>query len=183
MTRVRSRAFATLVHCYTSTGPRMTEECESMARGPLSVARHRHRSVWSACARRPNVNTRAMLTALTPWIRQSRAAHGCRSTSGVTGGHAGGQWQGRQAPRSHGVTNGSDGSEPLARPMRASHPTPAARAIRTSPVPTTPAPMARATRSPAGARRSAVMAADTMAMARRSMTPITRRSAVRAAQL
>ena len=27
--------FAALVHCYTSTGLRMTEECESMARGPL----------------------------------------------------------------------------------------------------------------------------------------------------
>ena len=39
------------------------------------------------------------------------------------------------------------------------HPSPAARAIRNNPAPTTTAPMARATRSPAGARRSTVMAA------------------------
>src|SRR5690348_12371818 len=36
------------------------------------------------------------------------------------------------------------------------HPSPAARAIRNSPAPRTAAPMARATRSPAGARRSTV---------------------------
>ena len=39
--------------------------------------------------------------------------------------------------------------------------------------------MARAMRSPAGARRSAVMAAVTTAIARRSMTPITRRIRIR----
>ncbi len=57
-----------------------------------------------------------------------------------------------------------------------------ARAIRNNPAPTTTAPMARAMRSPAGARRSTVMAAATTAIARRSMTPMTRRSAIRPAQ-
>src|SRR5262245_13956698 len=42
--------------------------------------------------------------------------------------------------------------------------------------------MARATRSPAGARRSAVIAAVTAAIARRSMTSITSRIAMRPAQ-
>ncbi len=42
--------------------------------------------------------------------------------------------------------------------------------------------MARATRSPAGARRSTVMAAPTTAIARRSMTPMTRRTTIRPAQ-
>jgi len=59
---------------------------------------------------------------------------------------------------------------------------PAARAIRNNPAPTTMAPVARATRSPAGARRSTVMAAATTAIARRSMTPMTRRIAIRPAQ-
>ena len=62
------------------------------------------------------------------------------------------------------------------------HPSPAARAIRNNPAATTTAPMARATRSPAGARRSTVMAAVTTAIARRSMTPMTRRIAIRPAQ-
>ena len=62
------------------------------------------------------------------------------------------------------------------------HPSPAARAIRTNPAPTTTAPTARATRSPAGARRSPVMAAVTTAIARRSMTPRPKRIAVRPAQ-
>src|SRR5713101_4042159 len=66
--------------------------------------------------------------------------------------------------------------------MRMRHPSPAARAIRNNPAPTTTAPMARATRSPAGARRSTVMPAATTAMARRSMTPMTRRIAIRPAQ-
>ena len=44
------------------------------------------------------------------------------------------------------------------------------------------APMARAMRSPAGARRSTVMVAATTAIARRSMTPMTRRIAIRPAQ-
>jgi penicillin-binding protein 1A len=57
-----------------------------------------------------------------------------------------------------------------------------ARAIRNNPAPTTTAPMARATRSPAGARRSTVMAAATTAIARRSITPTTRRIAIRPAQ-
>jgi len=58
------------------------------------------------------------------------------------------------------------------------HPSPAARAIRNNPAPTATAPVARATRSPAGARRSTVMAAVTTAIARRSVTPMTRRIAV-----
>ena len=62
------------------------------------------------------------------------------------------------------------------------HPSPAARAIKNKPAPTTTAPMARATRSPAGARRSTVMAAATTAIARRSMTPMTRRITIRPAQ-
>jgi hypothetical protein len=49
--------------------------------------------------------------------------------------------------------------------MRMRHPSPAARAIRNNPAPTT-TPMARATRSPAGARRSTVMAAATTAITR-----------------
>ena len=59
---------------------------------------------------------------------------------------------------------------------------PAACAIRNNPAPMATTPMARATRSPAGARRSAVMAAVTTAIARRSMTPTTSRIAVRPAQ-
>jgi hypothetical protein len=59
---------------------------------------------------------------------------------------------------------------------------PAARAIRNNPAATATTPMTRATRSPAGARRSAVMAAVTNAIARRSMTPMTRRIAIRPAQ-
>ena len=66
--------------------------------------------------------------------------------------------------------------------MRMRHPSPAARAIRNNPAPTTTTPMARATRSPAGARRSTVMAAPTTTIARRSMTPMTRRIAIRPAQ-
>jgi hypothetical protein len=55
-------------------------------------------------------------------------------------------------------------------------------AIRNNPAPMTTAPMARATRSPAGARRSTVMAAVTTAIARRSMIPKTKRIAVRPAR-
>src|SRR5262249_29294593 len=62
------------------------------------------------------------------------------------------------------------------------HASPAARAIRSNPDPTMTAPIARATRSPAGARRSTVMAVVTRAIARRSMTPMTSRIAVRPAQ-
>src|SRR5260370_28595601 len=58
----------------------------------------------------------------------------------------------------------------------------AARAIRNNPAPTTMAPMALATRSPAGARRSTEMAAATTAIARTSMTPMTRRTVFRPAQ-
>ena len=50
------------------------------------------------------------------------------------------------------------------------------------PCPDDDGPVARATRSPAGARRSTVMAAATTAIARRSMTPMTRRIAIRPAQ-
>jgi len=67
-------------------------------------------------------------------------------------------------------------------PTSMRHASPAARAIRTNPVPTTTVPVARATRSPAGARRSTVMAAPKRAIARRSMTPMTSRIAVRPAQ-
>src|SRR5436190_704825 len=49
------------------------------------------------------------------------------------------------------------------------HPSPVATAIRYTPTPTTTAPMNRATRTPAGAKRSAVMAAATTAITRRSM--------------
>jgi len=76
---------------------------------------------------------------------------------------------------------GSDSIE-TARRGTMRHPSPAARAIRNNPATTTTAPVARATRSPAGARRSTVMAAVTTAIARRSMTPMTRRIAVRPAQ-
>ena len=55
-------------------------------------------------------------------------------------------------------------------------------AIRNRPAPTTTAPVARATRSPAGARRSTVMAAATTAIARRSVTPMTRSIAMRPTQ-
>jgi hypothetical protein len=78
---------------------------------------------------------------------------------------------------------GGGGTRPVrvsTMPMR--HPSPAARPIRNNPAPTTTAPMARATRSPAGARRSTVMAAATTAIARRSMTPMTSRIAIRPAQ-
>ena len=61
-------------------------------------------------------------------------------------------------------------------------PSPAARAIRNNPAPTTTAPMARATRSQGGARRSRVMAAVTTAIVRGSMTPMMRRIAVKAAE-
>jgi hypothetical protein len=67
-------------------------------------------------------------------------------------------------------------------PYTMRHPSPAACATRNSPAPTMTAPMARATRSPAGARRSAVMAAVTAAITRRSMIPVTRRITVRPAQ-
>src|SRR5581483_3776397 len=63
-----------------------------------------------------------------------------------------------------------------------SYPSPTARAIKNNPAPITTAPMARATRSLPGERRSAVMAAVTTAIARRSITPITRRIAVRPAE-
>ena len=66
--------------------------------------------------------------------------------------------------------------------MRMRHPSPAARAIRNNSAATVTAPTARATRSPAGARRSTVMAAATTAIARRSTTPMTRRIAIRPAQ-
>jgi hypothetical protein len=62
------------------------------------------------------------------------------------------------------------------------HPSPAARAIKNKPTPTTTAPMARATRSPAGARCSTVMATATTAITRRSMTPRPKRIAIRPAQ-
>jgi hypothetical protein len=58
----------------------------------------------------------------------------------------------------------------------------AALAINSSPTPTMTIPMARAMRSPFGASRSAVIAAVTRAITRRSMTPTTRRIAVKAAQ-
>src|SRR5215472_760449 len=58
-----------------------------------------------------------------------------------------------------------------------------ALATRTKPVPVMPTPTTRATRSPAGARRSRVMAAVTTAITLRSITPATSRIAVRLAQL
>src|SRR6266480_4700258 len=62
------------------------------------------------------------------------------------------------------------------------HPSPAARTIRNNPAPRATAAVARATRSPAGARRSTVMAAATTAIARTFMTPMTRRMAIRPTQ-
>jgi hypothetical protein len=59
---------------------------------------------------------------------------------------------------------------------------PTARAIRNNPAPMTTAPMARATYSAAGASRSMVMAAVATAIARGSITPMTRRIAVKLAQ-
>jgi hypothetical protein len=82
----------------------------------------------------------------------------------------------RMVPCSHG--GGSSGV-----PCRMRHPSPVARAIRSNPAATTTAPMACATRSLAGARRSRVMAEVATTIARRSMTPITSRTAVRLAQL
>jgi hypothetical protein len=56
----------------------------------------------------------------------------------------------------------------------ARYPSPAAAlAIKSSPTPTTTIPMARATRSPFGASRSAVIAAVTRAITRTSMIPMT----------
>ncbi len=64
------------------------------------------------------------------------------------------------------------------------YPSPAAAlAVNSSPTPTTTIPMARATRLLFDARRSAVIAAVTSAITRRSITPMTRRIAVKAAQL
>jgi len=60
--------------------------------------------------------------------------------------------------------------------------TPNARASIDSPIITTIAPIARATRSPFGATRSAVIAAVTAAIARRSIMPTARRAAVKPAQ-
>jgi hypothetical protein len=59
----------------------------------------------------------------------------------------------------------------------------AARTIKDNPTPTTATPTTRATRSPPGARRSAVIAAVTAAIARRSIIPTANRIAVRLAQL
>jgi len=59
---------------------------------------------------------------------------------------------------------------------------PAALAISNTPVPTATTPIARAMRAPAGARRSAATATVTAAITRRSMTPMTRRIAIRPAQ-
>ena len=84
-----------------------------------------------------------------------------------------GELPGARGGRSSGTRRGT---------MRMRHPSSAARAIRNNPAPTRTAPMARATRSPAGARRSTVMAAATTAIARRSMTPMTRRIAIGPAQ-
>jgi hypothetical protein len=97
------------------------------------------------------------------WVGCGCRPHGWRCPSNRT----------RTVKRSSGTRRGT---------MRMRHPSPAARAIRNSPAPPTTAPMARATRSPAGARRSTVMAAATTAIARRSMTPMTRRIAIGPAQ-
>lgn len=62
------------------------------------------------------------------------------------------------------------------------HTSATALAPSTSPAATITTPITRATRSPDGARRSIVMPALTTAIARKSMTPITRRIAVKLAQ-
>lgn len=65
----------------------------------------------------------------------------------------------------------------------ARYPSPAvALAIKSSPTPTTTIPITRATRSAFGTSRSAVIAAVTRAITHRSMTPTTRRIAVKPAQ-
>jgi len=66
-----------------------------------------------------------------------------------------------------------------ARRTSSRHPSPTARAIRNTPAPLTTAPMTRATRSPDGARRSAVMAASssTWTRTRGSSAPRWRRRA------
>ncbi len=66
--------------------------------------------------------------------------------------------------------------------MRMRYPSLIARAIKNKPTPTATAPIARATRAPSGAMRSTVIAAATTAIARRSMTPMTRRIAISPAQ-
>jgi len=66
--------------------------------------------------------------------------------------------------------------------LRTRHWSPVARAIRSNPAATVTTPMARATPSPPGARRSTVIAAVTLAIARRSITPMTMRIAVSPAQ-
>lgn len=67
-------------------------------------------------------------------------------------------------------------------PLCICYPSPPARAIRNNPAPMATTPTTCAARSLAGTRRSAVMAAATTAMARRSMTPMTRRIAIRPKQ-
>ena len=64
----------------------------------------------------------------------------------------------------------------------ADHTSLAARAIRSNPSPSTTYPTARATRSPPGTSRSALIAAVTAAIAPRSMTPITRSTTVKCPQ-
>jgi hypothetical protein len=63
------------------------------------------------------------------------------------------------------------------------YPKPAVLAMSSNPAPTATVPMVRATGSAAGARRSMVMAAVTTAIMRRSMTPMTKRIAVKLAHV
>jgi hypothetical protein len=91
---------------------------------------------------------------------------GCRATS---------------PPQGSRVANRRACSTKFMRTMQMPHPSPAARAIRDNPATTTTAPMARATRSPAGARRSTVVAAATTAIARRSMIPMVKKIDIRPA--
>src|SRR5215207_3202573 len=95
-----------------------------------------------------------------------------------------GTWRQRRASlrgnTDTGASNGgnADLSVPSLETPAVRHPSPAARAIIRVPATSATPPIARATRSPAGARRSIVIATVTTAMARRSITPMTSRLAV-----
>jgi hypothetical protein len=128
--------------------------------------------------RRPSLSTLACPSkVILLYIKRTSRARGRELTQPA--GHC----RVRVCPRrSTRMVPGSHGGRSSGAPCRMRHPSPAARAIRNNPAPTTTAPMARAMCSPAGARRSTVMAAVTTAIARRSMTPMMRRIAVRPAQ-
>lgn len=91
---------------------------------------------------------------------------------------------GRKRAGCCGRQSGAENGRRLVLTAKASriHTSATALAPSTSPAATITTPITRATRSPDGARRSIVMPALTTAIARKSMTPITRRIAVKLAQ-